>query len=60
MEDKGSVDQQTMIKACQSSSQGASYDQVRAALKECNLDSTGRVELDDYVEVCAQSGVRLA
>lgn len=52
--DKGSVDQQTVIKACQASGQGASYDQVRAALKECNLDSTGRVELDDYVELVSK------
>lgn len=52
VDDKGSVDQQTVIKACQSSGRGASYDEVRAALKDCNLDSTGRVELEDYVEVC--------
>lgn len=51
VEDKGSVDSQTVIKACQTTERGTSYDTVRAALKDCNLDSTGRVELDDYVEV---------
>ncbi|CCG80580.1 Fimbrin [Taphrina deformans PYCC 5710] len=54
VDDKGSVDQQTVIKACQASEQGATYDGIRAALKECNLDSTGRVELDDYVELISK------
>lgn len=39
-----------MIKACQSTEK-STYDQVRAALREVNLDSTGRVELEDYVEL---------
>lgn len=50
LEEKGSVDKQSVMKAIQDSGE-ASYDQVRETLKEVNLDSSGRVELDDYVDV---------
>ncbi|BFZ55560.1 fimbrin [Savitreella phatthalungensis] len=53
LDDKGSVDQQAVIKACQVSEK-SSYDEIRAALKEVNLDSTGRVELEDYVELVSK------
>ena len=39
-----------MIKATQSSERQP-YDVVRQALKEVDLDSSRRVELDDYVDV---------
>ncbi len=39
-----------MIKATQSSERQP-YDTVRQALKEVDLDSSRRVELDDYVDV---------
>lgn len=47
---KGSVGKQDVIKAVQDQGE-ASYDQARETLKEVNLDSSGRVELEDYVEV---------
>lgn len=50
MEEKGSVDKQSLTKALQDTGE-ANYDQVRETLKEVNLDSSGRVELEDYVEV---------
>jgi plastin-1 len=47
---KGYVDQPTVIGAVQKD-EGQSYDQIRATLKECHIDASGRVELEDYVEV---------
>ena len=51
VEDKGYIDEATVIKATQSSERQP-YDVVRQALKEVELDSSRRVELDDYVDVC--------
>jgi plastin-1 len=53
VEDKGYLDEATVIKATQQSER-QSYDVVRQALKEVELDSSRRVELEDYVDVsCA-------
>jgi plastin-1 len=47
------LDEATVIKATQQSER-QSYDAVRQALKEVELDSSRRVELEDYVDVgCA-------
>ena len=43
-----------MIKATQNSERQP-YDTVRQALKEVELDSSRRVELDDYVDVMPPS-----
>lgn len=53
IDDKGSVDRQHLMKAVQDSGE-ANYDQVRETLKEVNLDSSGRVELEDYVDLLAK------
>ena len=50
VDDKGYLDEATVIKATQSSERQP-YDVVRQALKEVDLDSSRRVELDDYVDV---------
>lgn len=53
VEDRGYLDEATVIKATQQSER-QSYDVVRQALKEVELDSSRRVELEDYVDVsCA-------
>ena len=49
-DDKGYIDEATVIKATQQSERQP-YDVVRQALKEVELDSSRRVELDDYVDV---------
>ncbi len=46
VDDKGYIDEATAIK-----SERQPYDVVRQALKEVELDSSRRVELDDYVGV---------
>ena len=48
-DDKGYIDEATVIKATQQSERQP-YDVVRQALKEVDLDSSRRVELDDYVD----------
>ena len=50
VDDKGYIDEATVIKATQQSERQP-YDVVRQALKEVGLDSSRRVELDDYVDV---------
>ena len=50
VEDRGYIDEATVIKATQASERQP-YDVVRGALKQVELDSSRRVELDDYVDV---------
>jgi plastin-1 len=50
VDDKGYLDEATVIKATQQT-EHQPYDVVRQALKEVELDSSRRVELDDYVDV---------
>lgn len=50
VEDRGYIDEATVIKATQQSERQP-YDVVRQALKGVELDSSRRVELDDYVDV---------
>ena len=54
VDDKGYIDEATAIKATQASERQP-YDVVRQALKEVELDSSRRVELDDFVGVSFQS-----
>ena len=51
VDDKGYIDEATAIKATQTSERKP-YDVVRQALKDVELDSSRRVELEDYVGVC--------
>ncbi|KAL2824689.1 calponin homology domain-containing protein [Aspergillus cavernicola] len=53
VDDKGSLDEATVIKATQQTERQP-YDVVRQALKEVELDSSRRVELDDYVDLIAK------
>jgi plastin-1 len=53
VEDKGYIDEATAIKATQQSERQP-YDVVRQALKDVDLDSSRRVELEDYVGVSKQ------
>jgi plastin-1 len=52
IEDRGYLDEGTAIKSAQGSERQP-YDVVRQALKEVGLDSSRRVELEDYVDVGA-------
>jgi plastin-1 len=50
VDDNGYLDEATVIKATQASER-QSYDVVRQTLKGVELDSSRRVELEDYVDV---------
>ena len=50
VDDKGYIDEATAIKATQTTERQP-YDVVRQALREVELDSSRRVELEDYVDV---------
>ncbi|RPA86955.1 putative actin-bundling protein Sac6 [Ascobolus immersus RN42] len=52
-EDKGYLDEATAIKVTQQL-ENKPYDAVRAALKEVELDSSRRVELDDFVDLISK------
>lgn len=53
VDDRGYLDEATVIKATQNSERQP-YDVVRQALKEVELDSSRRVELDDYVDLISK------
>lgn len=53
LEDKGWVAKQQVLEAVSQSGE-TSYDQARETLKKVNVDASGRVELDDYVELVAK------
>ncbi|KAJ4347057.1 fimbrin [Didymosphaeria variabile] len=53
IDDKGYLDEATVIKATQQT-EHQPYDVVRQALKEVELDSSRRVELDDYVDLISK------
>jgi plastin-1 len=50
VDDKGYLDENTVVKNVQNTERQP-YDVVRQALKEVELDSSRRVELEDYVDV---------
>lgn len=50
-EERGYLDEATAIKTAQDLERKP-YDEVRATLKQVDLDSSRRVELDDFVDVC--------
>lgn len=50
-DEKGYLDEATAIKTAQDLERKP-YDEVRATLKQVELDSSRRVELDDFVDVC--------
>ncbi|KAK5078487.1 fimbrin [Lithohypha guttulata] len=53
VDDKGYLTEAEVIKATQQSER-QSYDRVRQALKEVELDSSRRVELEDYVDLISK------
>lgn len=53
IDDKGYLDKQQTIKSLTDSGEG-SYDDVRNTLKNVSVDASGRVELEDYVELVAK------
>lgn len=50
VDERGSVDKAQVISALQSSGE-ADYDSARETLKNVNIDSSGRVEMEDWVQL---------
>ena len=53
LDDKGYLEKQQVVTALSESGEGT-YDQIRNTLKNVNVDASGRVELEDYVELIAK------
>lgn len=53
----GRVDKSAVLQAIQST--GQSYDVARETLKHVSVDASGKVELEDWVEVCLEEGCLL-
>lgn len=58
-DDRGYLDEATAIKAAQDLERKP-YDEVRAALKQVELDSSRRVELDDFVDLVSKLRVTVS
>lgn len=50
MDDRGSLEKAQVIQALQDSGD-ADYDSARETLKDVNIDSAGRVEMEDWVQL---------
>ena len=58
LEGKGYVDQATIISAVRKDGEASNYDEIRATLRDVNIDASGRVELEDYIEASRSSDRR--
>ncbi|CAG8554513.1 4182_t:CDS:10, partial [Acaulospora colombiana] len=54
IEGTGALEQKDVVKALQESGESNSYDEIRATLKEIDLSSTGKVEIEEFVELIAK------
>lgn len=50
--DQGYLEKKDIIAEVQKSGHASSYDQARETLKDVHVDASGRMELEDFVEVC--------
>ncbi|CAG8588369.1 19590_t:CDS:2 [Racocetra fulgida] len=51
LDGNGALEQKEVVKALQDMGESNSYDEIRATLKEIDLSSTGKVEIDEFVEL---------
>ncbi len=48
---RGQIDQKDLVKVIQEIGEGQSYDQIRATIKGVDINATGKVEVDEFLEV---------
>jgi plastin-1 len=48
---RGQIDQKDLVKVIQEIGEGQSYDQIRATIKAVDINATGKVEVDEFLEV---------
>ena len=53
VDDKGSLDRAVVLRGVQDQER-VSYDQVRETLKDVSLDASGRIEIEDYVDLVSR------
>ncbi|KAF9896392.1 hypothetical protein BX616_007551, partial [Lobosporangium transversale] len=47
---RGQIDQKDLVKVIQEIGEGQSYDQIRATIKTVDINATGKVEVDEFLE----------
>lgn len=52
---RGQIDQKDLVKVIQEIGEGQSYDQIRATIKAVDINATGKVEVDEFLEVSKAS-----
>lgn len=48
---RGQIDQKDLVKVIQDIGEGQSYDQIRSTIKAVDINATGKVEVDEFLEV---------
>ncbi|RUP43317.1 calponin homology domain-containing protein, partial [Jimgerdemannia flammicorona] len=54
MDADGYLEQSELIKACQEARLSESYDEIRATLKQVNTNSSGKIDVDEFVELASK------
>ncbi|KAG0343416.1 hypothetical protein BG004_005335 [Podila humilis] len=51
---RGQIDQKDLVKVIQDIGEGQSYDQIRATIKAVDINATGKVEVDEFLEIVSK------
>ncbi|KAG0356893.1 hypothetical protein BGZ54_000562 [Gamsiella multidivaricata] len=51
---RGQIDQKDLVKVIQEIGEGQSYDQIRATIKTVDINATGKVEVDEFLEIVSK------
>ncbi|KAG0373050.1 hypothetical protein BGX24_012238 [Mortierella sp. AD032] len=51
---RGQIDQKDLVKVIQEIGEGKSYDQIRATIKAVDINATGKVEVDEFLEIVSK------
>ncbi|KAF9430622.1 hypothetical protein BGZ94_005627 [Podila epigama] len=51
---RGQIDQKDLVKVIQDIGEGQSYDQIRSTIKAVDINATGKVEVDEFLEIVSK------
>ncbi|KAG0196293.1 hypothetical protein BGX28_010338 [Mortierella sp. GBA30] len=54
LDGRGQIDQKDLVKVIQEIGEGQSYDQIRATIKAVDINATGKVEVDEFLEIVSK------
>ncbi|OZJ03981.1 hypothetical protein BZG36_04047, partial [Bifiguratus adelaidae] len=54
LDQDGYIDHKELQQACKDSGVSSNYDEIRATLKEVNVNSSGKIEVDEFVELASK------